>query len=89
VGQVVFGLGRHLRIDGAPDDPVALELAQLLDQHLLRDRGDRLLEFREAERAARGVEDGDHLSAPLQDPERALDADHRHIGSDVAWLTRG
>ena len=90
LGQVVFDLGRHLRIDGAADDAVALELAELLDQHLLRDGRDRSLQLREAQDAAREeVEDDHHLPAPLQDAERALDAARRHVGRDVFELTCG
>ena len=36
LGQIVFNLRRHLRVHSAVDDAVALELAELLDQHLLR-----------------------------------------------------
>jgi hypothetical protein len=35
VGQVVLDLRRHLCVDDARDNAVALELPKLLDQHLL------------------------------------------------------
>jgi hypothetical protein len=35
LGQVVLDLRRHLCVDDARDDAVALELPKLLDQHLL------------------------------------------------------
>jgi hypothetical protein len=40
------------RMDDSRDDAVLFELAQLLNQHLLRDGRDRALELREAELVA-------------------------------------
>ena len=46
VYATVFDLRGHLMMDDPADDPVPLHLAKLLDQHLLRDRRDRLLQLR-------------------------------------------
>jgi hypothetical protein len=47
IGQRVFDLGRHLRVDDPPHHPVVFHLAKLLDQHLLGNRGNRPLQLRE------------------------------------------
>jgi hypothetical protein len=77
-----------LRIDGASDDTVALKLAELLDQHLLRHARNSFFQFGEAQRAAsEEMEDDHHLPAPLQHAECPLDAARRHVGGDVFQLT--
>src|SRR5262252_9457050 len=35
-GQIVFDLRRHLWVHGSANDAVALQIAELLDQHFLR-----------------------------------------------------
>src|SRR5882757_3676080 len=42
-GQAVFHLWRNLRIDRADDDAVMRQVAELLDEHLLRDADDPAL----------------------------------------------
>src|SRR6266849_10349482 len=41
--QAILHLRRHLMVDNPPDNAVVLQLRELLDQHLLRDRGYRPL----------------------------------------------
>src|SRR4029450_5928760 len=81
-------LRRHLRVHSAVDDAVALELAELLDQHLLRHARNSFLQFGETQGAAsEEMEHHHHLPAPLQHAERPLDAARRHVGGDVSQLT--
>src|ERR1700752_3761386 len=89
VGQVVLDLRRHLCVDDARDDAVALELPKLLDQHLLRDGRNRALEIREAQLPAAEEMEQDHeLPATFQHPDRVLDPDGRRCGR-VLMLTHG
>jgi hypothetical protein len=84
---VVFDLWRHLRVDDPRNDAVALELAKLLDQHLLRDGRNRALEIREAQLPAAEETEKDHeLPATFQHPDRVLDPDGRRRGR-VLMLT--
>jgi hypothetical protein len=54
-------------MDDSMKNTVALQLAQLLDQHFLRDRGDAPLELRKAhELAVKEVEQDHELPAPFQ-----------------------
>src|SRR3546814_7232567 len=47
VREAVFHLGWHLIMDDPAHDTVLLHLAQLLDQHLLRDGGNRAFKIGE------------------------------------------
>ena len=88
--QAVLNLGWHLRIDRTLDHPVALQLAQLLDQHLLRDTRDRPLQLGKAQyRAGEQLEDDHHLPPAFENLECGLDARGRHVGRYVSQLTRG
>src|SRR4030095_10321755 len=81
LGQVLLDLRRHLCVDDARDDTVALELPKLLDQHLLRDRRNRALEIREAQLPPAEEMETDHeLPATFQHPDRVLDPDRRRRG---------
>jgi len=61
-------------VHDAPDDPVALHLAELLDQHLLRDARDRPFQLREAQHlAAEQVKEDHQLPAALQELQGLLD----------------
>ena len=89
LGQVVLDLRRHLGVDDARDDAVALELPKLLDQHLLRDGRNRALEIREAQLPAAEEMEQDHeLPSTFQHPDRVLDPDGRRRGC-VLMLTHG
>ena len=44
-GEGVFHLGRHHWMNGAPDQAVALQTAQSLGQHFLRDAANLALQF--------------------------------------------
>jgi len=58
-----------------PHNPVLLHLAQLLDQHLLRDRGYRPFQLGKSPHlAAEQVEEDHELPATFQKLERLLDA---------------
>lgn len=58
-----------------PDDPVGLHLAQLLNQHLLRNPGDRALQLGEAQhRPAEEVEKDHELPASLEDTQGVFHA---------------
>jgi hypothetical protein len=62
-------------VDDPPDNAVALQLPELLDQHLLRDRGDGPLKIGEAKHlAAEQMEENHKLPAALQKLERLLNA---------------
>src|SRR5512138_1620163 len=63
LGQRIDNLGRQSRIGLTIDEPVALHLAQLLDQHLLADRRDRLPQA--AEPARRRCELTEDVDLPL------------------------
>ena len=60
--------------DDSSNDAIDLHLAKLLDEHFLRDRGNRPLQLREAEQlAAEEMKQDQQLPATLQDPEGVLD----------------
>jgi len=60
-------------VDDTPHDPVALHLAELLDEHLLRDAGDRALELGEALHLAAEEPKEDHqLPASLEELQSLL-----------------
>ena len=72
-----------------PDNAVALQLAELLDQHLLRDRGYRPLKIGEAAHLpAEEVEENDQLPAALQKLECLLNAARGGGWCVFALLTR-
>jgi len=75
-------------MDDSSNDPIALHLAKLLDEHLLRDRGNRTLQLREAEDlAAEEVKQDQQLPATLQEPEGILDTLRRRGWSETLSLT--
>lgn len=85
VGERILDLRRDLRVGGSGHDSVSLELAQLLDQHLLRYGGDGAFEFGKAQDfLSEQVEDDDQLPAPLDQSKRRLGAGGRHIRRHVA-----
>jgi len=60
-------------VDNPPDNAVAFHLPKLLDQHLLRDRGDGPLKIGETKHlAAEQIEEDDQLPAALQKLESLL-----------------
>jgi len=58
-------------VDDPPDDAIALQLPELLDQHLLRDRRDGPLEIGEAKHLATEQMEENHK---LQRPSKNLNA---------------
>jgi len=69
-------------VDDPPDNAIAFHLAQLLDQHLLRDAGNRPFEFREAQHlAAEQVEQDQQLPLPFKNPESLFDCQSSRGGS--------
>ena len=61
-------------MDDSLDDPIGFHLAKLLDEHLLRDRGNRPFQGGEAEHLAAERMKQDHqLPAALQNLEGVLD----------------
>ena len=70
------------------DHAVVLQLPQLLDQHLLRNRRDRPLKFREAQQLAiKKVKQDDELPTPFENLERLLDAFGSGTGRMASILT--
>ncbi len=62
-------------VDDPPDNAVALQLPELLDQHLLRDRGYGPFKIGEAKQLpAEQMEENDQLPAALQKLESLLNA---------------
>jgi len=56
------------------DNTIGLHVAKLLDEHLLRNRGNRAFQIREAEHiAAEEMKQDQQLPAPFQDLEGVLD----------------
>ena len=55
---------RHLGKDLAMNQPVFLQLAELLDQHLLRNAGEQAVKFREAPGSVEQMTGGSPSSAP-------------------------
>lgn len=53
--EAVFHLGRHLRVDGADDEAVALQFAELVGQHPLRDVRQAAADFITVAGAAQSV----------------------------------
>ncbi|MEA2713775.1 MAG: hypothetical protein QOK27_1736 [Gemmatimonadales bacterium] len=77
-------------MDDSADDPVPLHLAKLLDQHLLRDRRDRLLQLRKPQQSsAEQMEENHQLPAAFQNFERLFDAPRGRGGRVLAGLTLG
>ena len=73
-----------------PHDPVILHLAKLLDQHLLRDRRDRPLQFGEPKHpSAKQVEEDHEFPAALQNLECLLDIARSGDGRVLLALTSG
>ena len=71
--QAIFDLWRHLLVHDPADHTVILQLPQLLNQHLLRNRRDRALEFRETQQLAiKQVKQDDELLATFKNLERLL-----------------
>jgi hypothetical protein len=74
-GHSILDLRWNLRVHDALDDSVVLELAKLLDEHLLRDGRDRALELGEPKRpASEQVEQDDELPPTFEHPYRDLDS---------------
>ena len=62
-------------VDDPPDNAIALQLPELLDQHFLRDRRDGPFEIGEAKNLpAEQVEENHKLPATIQKLERLLNA---------------
>src|SRR6266850_5629327 len=79
--QAILDLRRHLMVDDPPDNAVALQLPELLDQHLLRDRRYRPLKIGKAKHLpAKEMEQNYQLPAALQKLERLL-----HAGGRSGW----
>jgi hypothetical protein len=88
ISQTVFDFGRHLVMDDSANDAVFLQLAQLLDQHLLRDRGNGSLKLRETQQlAVEQVEQDDELPAPFENLERLFHPLGSRGGRVAAVLT--
>src|SRR5712664_3494148 len=50
--QAILDLGWNLMMDDSSDDPIGFHLAKLLDEHFLRNRGNRPFQVREAKHFA-------------------------------------
>ena len=64
---------RNLRVDVAKDDPVSLQLAKVLGQHLLRHLGDQPTERVEALRPRVDMEEDGGLPLSGDDRDRLVD----------------
>src|SRR6266850_3961361 len=74
VRQTVLDFRRHLMMNHPPHNRVVLQLAKLLDQHLLRDRRYRPLQVGEAQHlSAEQVKQDYELPSAFQKLERLLD----------------
>ena len=61
-------------MDDSSDDPISFHLAKLLDEHFLRNRGNRLFQLREAEHlSAKEMKQDYQLPASPQNLEGILD----------------
>ena len=61
-------------MDDSSDDPIGFHLAKLLDEHFLRNRGNRLFQLREAEHvAAEEMKQDQQFPASPQNLEGILD----------------
>ena len=88
--QAIFDLGWNLMMDDATDDPIGFHLAQLLDQHLLRNRRDRTFQVREAEHvAAEEMKQNHQLPTTLQNFEGIFNTLRRRARSQISALTVG
>src|ERR1700692_3776792 len=66
--------GWNLMMDDASHDPIGFHLAKLLNEHLLRNRGNGSLQIREAEHVAvEEMKQDQQLPASLQNLEGVLD----------------
>ena len=60
-------------VDNSPNDPMLFQLAQLLNQHLLGNRRDRLFQVGKAQHlAAEQMEQDDEFPPAVENLERAL-----------------
>ncbi len=77
-------------VNDARNDAIALELAQLLDQHLLRDTGNGPLEIGEASHlSAEELKQDDELPAPLKHLDDVLQTLRSHLRRVSNTLTSG
>src|SRR3546814_17518556 len=77
-------------MDDPAHDTVFLHLAQLLDQHLLRDGGNRAFKIGEAQHlAAEQVKQDHQFPASLQNPQYLLHPARRRHWRQMAILTFG
>lgn len=75
IGEPIFDFRGHLMVDESTDDSMLFQLAQLLNQHLLRNRRDRPFQVGKAQHlAAEQMEQDDELPPAVENLERALDA---------------
>jgi hypothetical protein len=82
--QAIFNLGRDLMVDDAPHDSIGLHLTELLNKHLLRNRGDRPLEVREAQQLSiEELKQNEQLPATLKNLEGIFHAFSRRSGRVV------
>jgi len=71
---LILHFRRHLRVDRPRNDAIGLQLAQLLAEHLLRDRGDRAFQLGEMPHFPPGEMEEDHqFPAPSEETERGFD----------------
>ena len=74
--------------DRPADDAVLLQLPELLDQHLLRHRGNRALELGKAQHAtAEEMEENHQLPSAFEQLERFLDALGRGLAGVIVSHT--
>jgi len=87
--EAILHLRRHLVVDDSSHDSVGFQLAELLHEHLLRDRRYRTLQVGEAQNlAAEQMEQDQQLPPALDELERLLDAVRRGKWSVFVTLTR-
>lgn len=87
--EAILHLRRHLVVDGSAHNSVGFQLAELLRQHLLRNRRNRTLQVGEAQNLATEQMKQDQQLPPAFDEfERLLDAVRRGERSVFTPLTR-
>ena len=75
-------------VDDAPHDSIGLHLAKLLNKHLLRNRGDRPFQVREAQQPSiEELKQNEQLPATLKNLDGTFDAFSCGSRRVVGWIT--